>query len=646
MSGRVHAEAHAAPKSNFVPVRTGLLAGSSGKQLVSQPPLVQAKLTINQPNDRYELEADRVADEVVSRINAPHRKAVQHQQLFEESEEHIQMKPLAQQIHSFSEQNFTAGGETGITPNLEMSIRQAQGDGNFLPEQVREPIEQVFGTDFSKVRIHTDAVSHRQNQALKANAFTTGQDIFFREGAYNPGNNQGRELLAHELTHVMQQKKSKSSTKIIQLSPITDFQTALLLHGYEENIHEQLTIAINSIQLADLEEAEELFEILNNPCSEESLADDFDTFLDPEYRENVLSYLWRRILRLRDDIQAVPSEDRACPVPLIECEVKGREGGRNPATARDVETHERPEPVVESEVTAERNAVQIVALASMDQFRDRIFNKLDDCLQIALRVGSAYENAYTNFRRVLENRADVMEANSEVFFGLLTAVTAGSLAFLSSSLQGIAGSRQILFNSIEDTLQSVISEGFDVVQTSIAPVMQTVGSNPQNFQNDIVSYVIQLRKNTRTYFMQIRYKFIEAPRRSWDSFNLAEQNRSYESWFESQPLAQVPGLDEIPDQISIQNSLEREFWALWLPSLRTTRVESLGRDAFGSLPSGAEVENILPLTNPVEEELTRLGITQESGINDFGRWTSDSEKLMLLNWAHQHQPTRIIDILE
>ena len=308
--------------------------------------VIQPKLRIGEPGDWYEREADKVADEVVSRINAPHRKAVQHQGLFEESEEQIQIKPLAQQIHSFSEQNFTAGGETGITPNLEMSIRRAQGDGNFLPEQVREPVEQVFGTDFSKVRIHTDAVSHRQNQALKANAFTTGQDIFFREGAYNPGNNQGRELLAHELTHVMQQKKSKSSTKIIQLSPITDFQTALLTVYEEDDIREQLTRAINSIQLADLEEAEELFEMLNNPCSEESLADDFNTFLDPEYQADVLNYLSARILRLRDEFHTqVESQRPQAPDVRQAQQVPPRQQQLTEEVARPPPLHSRTEPV-------------------------------------------------------------------------------------------------------------------------------------------------------------------------------------------------------------------------------------------------------------------------------------------------------------
>ena len=83
MSGRVHAEAQAATKSSFVPVRTGLLAGYRGKQLVSQPPLIQAKLTINQPGDRYEQEADRVADAVM-RMPEP---GVQRQVEPEEEEE-------------------------------------------------------------------------------------------------------------------------------------------------------------------------------------------------------------------------------------------------------------------------------------------------------------------------------------------------------------------------------------------------------------------------------------------------------------------------------------------------------------------------------------------------------------------------------
>src|SRR5262249_16056441 len=66
--------------------------------------------------------------------------------------------------------------------------------------------------DFSGVRIHTGAESHSLNRAVNAIAFTTGQDIFFRDGAYNPHDSGGRELLAHELTHVVQQGGATQSS--------------------------------------------------------------------------------------------------------------------------------------------------------------------------------------------------------------------------------------------------------------------------------------------------------------------------------------------------------------------------------------------------------------------------------------------------
>jgi hypothetical protein len=66
-------------------------------------------------------------------------------------------------------------------------------------------MESAFGTDFGGVRVHTDSSADSLNQALSARAFTTGQDIFFRQGEYSPGSSSGKELLAHELTHVVQQ---------------------------------------------------------------------------------------------------------------------------------------------------------------------------------------------------------------------------------------------------------------------------------------------------------------------------------------------------------------------------------------------------------------------------------------------------------
>ena len=96
-------------------------------------------------------------------------------------------------------------GEGEIDPRVEAAIEHKRGGGQALDSSVRLQMEPAFGADFSGVRVHTDAESHSLNQAVSAVAFTTGQDIFFRQSAYDPGSSAGRELLAHELTHVVQQ---------------------------------------------------------------------------------------------------------------------------------------------------------------------------------------------------------------------------------------------------------------------------------------------------------------------------------------------------------------------------------------------------------------------------------------------------------
>src|SRR5262245_21044205 len=84
-------------------------------------------------------------------------------------------------------------------------INQVRGGGQSLDGAVQKQMGAALGQDFSGVRVHTSPEADALNQQLSARAFTTGQDIFFKAGEYNPGSSGGQELLAHELTHVVQQ---------------------------------------------------------------------------------------------------------------------------------------------------------------------------------------------------------------------------------------------------------------------------------------------------------------------------------------------------------------------------------------------------------------------------------------------------------
>ncbi|MEC4811789.1 MAG: DUF4157 domain-containing protein [Scytonema sp. PMC 1069.18] len=182
---------------------------------------IQAKLTLGAVGDKYEQQADRVAKQVVNQIqtsrspSTTQTASVQRDMMPEEDE--LRMKPVdtIQREGVLDEENelginavvqrSTTVDRGAITSDLEASIQQARGSGQPLPDNIRQPMEQAFGADFSGVKVHTDTQSDQLNQAVQAKAFTTGQDIFFRQGEYSPGSSAGQQLLAHELTHTIQQ---------------------------------------------------------------------------------------------------------------------------------------------------------------------------------------------------------------------------------------------------------------------------------------------------------------------------------------------------------------------------------------------------------------------------------------------------------
>lgn len=125
------------------------------------------------------------------------------------------------------EERLQARSVGGVSASADVArqVRAAHGGGNPLPGPVREKMEAQFGADFSGIRIHTDAPAVLLSQALKAQAFTRGSDIFFNEGKFEPGSRTGQHLLAHELTHTIQQgaaEPDESRADVISLAPAED----------------------------------------------------------------------------------------------------------------------------------------------------------------------------------------------------------------------------------------------------------------------------------------------------------------------------------------------------------------------------------------------------------------------------------------
>jgi hypothetical protein len=230
--------------------------------LPSLPGVIQTKMNVNEPGDQYEQEADAVAHEVMTMPDPVQREAendeemmlkradIQREAEASELEEEemamakhvsdiqreaeapeleeeemamakhvsdIQREAEASELEEeemamakhISDIQRDGAGVPPVTDDMENQINSAKGGGQPIPEDTRNFLEPRFGQDFSNVRIHTGAEADNLNNSLQAKAFTTGSDIFFRDGDYNPNSGEGRELLAHELTHVVQQGGSQ-----------------------------------------------------------------------------------------------------------------------------------------------------------------------------------------------------------------------------------------------------------------------------------------------------------------------------------------------------------------------------------------------------------------------------------------------------
>lgn len=158
-------------------------------------PVLQAKLMVGAANDPLEREADRVAHQVL-RSWSSGRAGVRPEQVGD--------APLRRLtgVCDASASAFDAG------PFVAERLAARRGRGDALPPRLRDRMEAGFGADFSAVRIHRDVEAAQLSASLSARAFTHGREIYFGAGAYDPASRSGQHVLAHELTHVLQQRSA------------------------------------------------------------------------------------------------------------------------------------------------------------------------------------------------------------------------------------------------------------------------------------------------------------------------------------------------------------------------------------------------------------------------------------------------------
>lgn len=234
------------------PSAQSIAAHDFGRMLRSRAIGIQTKLAISQPGDIYEQEADRVADQVMrmARPASIHSAQAAHPEVQRECAEcedeqkaAAQAAPALQTVEGADEEfppvqqkvllrkaEFTTTPSTHETEStIAGRLTARRGGGEALPDTTRQSMETAFGYDFSRVRIHRDAEAGQISRQVSALAFTQGPDIYFANGMYNPGDSSGRRLLAHELTHVVQQGQAHQAANPM-IQRFTNFDAKGAVH--------------------------------------------------------------------------------------------------------------------------------------------------------------------------------------------------------------------------------------------------------------------------------------------------------------------------------------------------------------------------------------------------------------------------------
>jgi len=222
----------------------GMFSAEQAPFFTASQTVIQAKLSVGQPDDKYEQEADATADRVVQakcKECAEEKKGL-----------------LTKAVNGPDPLEYYGnlvlgilGTSTGSVPREEEPVQKKGLDGysdgpdffdaslsaemnlggHALSPDVQADMQDSFGADFSKVRIHHDSRSRDLNEEVQAKAFTHKNHIFFNENQYDPGSVGGKHLLAHELTHTLQQGGSKPATIQRKIGDGHDFPVASRFSG-------------------------------------------------------------------------------------------------------------------------------------------------------------------------------------------------------------------------------------------------------------------------------------------------------------------------------------------------------------------------------------------------------------------------------
>jgi hypothetical protein len=216
----------------------------------------------------------------------------------------------------------SAEGQSEIDEETAASINSKRGGGQSLDEGISSRAGEAMGHDFSGVGVHTDSQSDQLNKQLGAKAFTTGSDIYFKEGAYNPSSSEGQQLISHELTHVVQQSGNATpgQGKMTVNDPNDQYESeadsvadSVVNQPEEEEVQSKMD---DSLQRQPIEEEEEMLQPQKDDALQRQPIEEEEEMLQPqrddalqrqpiEEEEEMLQPQEEEMVELQDDEEMV-----------------------------------------------------------------------------------------------------------------------------------------------------------------------------------------------------------------------------------------------------------------------------------------------------------------------------------------------------
>lgn len=235
---------------------------------------IRRKMTVNEPGDHFEKQADQVADHVVKEISQPkpaaQPAAVQKKEEKKEDkqekeqsapEKELQRKPVFDSDADPNEGNTlkrsSQSNVPDVSPQTQQRIEGSKGGGEPLPANTREEMENAMGADLSSVRIHHDNEAASLSHDLQAQAFTHGNDVYFGAGKYDTQSSSGQHLLAHELAHTQQQGGGVKKKNVIQRAAASTPGAVLSTSGTQATVADPIdtkkkVLYVPSIKIPDI----------------------------------------------------------------------------------------------------------------------------------------------------------------------------------------------------------------------------------------------------------------------------------------------------------------------------------------------------------------------------------------------------------